>query len=749
MSNNSNSNNVKGNTTMNKKVKATAEKDRSISSIVRQTFESHATLPIGYRYFPDSVLIDRRFATRYADELLSEAINIEYVARECAKRSVRSVVVKALGNDTLGRVFRDMHKTPMVELEVPVYNKADFLTAIGAAVGAGSSGEAAVAAAVLTEIMLHVLRPLAIVDRTDEGYAVVTTHMSFFPTYEDLVTDIWAREIEKTLNESRRLDVGTGKRKLGVSILAARLARVGRDLRECVEYVGDYAAYAADAMVLVKANLLPRTTRAAGAPFFPTDLVDHPVIKAMAANLTIANIALTDVTIGNELKTTAFLMERLAQVAAFFFESKRYVKVSLSDFKQHFTKSSFATLIDQRTFGGVISYNLRGAPAAQAVTVADSILVPGTFYVDPKDHTTKAIAAHYGQLMNRIDTQAVHNLYRSIYENMYQSGEISADEPYLDALLPVEMQPALVPLMESLAVAICICGEGEVYVCEMGGSEDMRNEQLADRFFANTPYRLQYSVPGELNYIPESGNRMQDHMRLMDPFEVVMVAPAWEGTTYLADKLQVVPDTVLKRHTLGDPQLGLAAVRGFATMSVEVNGTTLNGGFQFVGNGIRSSERDAMVVKPVLNAMVAASSMDIVQQLLILLNSVEDRARRVQLKRGVFAFLQLAVTQGIGETTVAPYKKDIENQCMSAAKAQLLEEGPANDEQVLRQLRRIQALLAEKAVDRCMNLFILEQVMQILGLLESQASQASRQSTLFNNLRNDPDFALILTGLSN
>lgn len=737
-----------GNTKANSNSNNNSNNGRSVlgSAVKRIGFESQNAVPAGYRYFPDSLLISKRFMTRYADELLiTGKFNVEFVARECAHKEVRAVVSRALGNDSLGRAFSTMHKTPMVDLDRFIYSKGDIYNAVKGVLSA--EADSSRASAVLTEIMLHVIEPLGIVDPNDRGYASLSADNVFFPQYSDLVTDIWAREIEKTLSESRRLDVGAGgKTKIGASVVSTRLASVARDLRDCIEYVGDYAAYAADAMVLVRAHLLPRSERNAGTPFYPSELVDHPVIKAMAANLTIANMALTmDAT--QNLVTTAFLVERLPQVAAFFFESKRYVKVSLNDFRNHFTKSSYRTLIDNKLIGGALSYNLRGAPAAQAITEAESLMIAGAVRLKGRENATKALSAMYGNLMTTMDTTAVHSTYQIVQESLLQMQLVSITDPYLDLMLPEAMVDSSEALLQALAVSLAVCNDGEVQICEASGLEDEAQRiEMGEK-----EYTFMYVVPAVEYYLPQSGIRLQDVFKLTCAAEAIMISAAWAGSTYLSDKTQIVPEQVLgdRAAILGDPKLDAIPARGYANMELVVNdGVNLSGGFQFIGAAIRKTERDVVVVRPLLNYSVIQMALGVFGDLLNTIEeSVQDRTHRVHLKRHIFAHLNNAVSKGVGDNTLAPYVAMVKQQCMSNIKKELADSGPSNDAIVLRRIRTIEALLSETAVERAIQLFVFDQVLQLLNLSPVQSdvdSEHGRSSPVFDALKADEDFSMIM-----
>lgn len=701
-------------------------------------------LPVeGTRYNGDSVLIDRRFLTRFADEFLTESFNIEFISRACSERATRAAVMDALGNDTMGKVFKDLYKTPFVEVDRPLFVKGDIFTAVRNVM---SAPDAEKAAAVITEIMLSVLKPLGVVDGTDKGYVILDQHFSFFPSYDDFLIDIWAREIEKVLHESRRIDVGSGRSKLGTSVVAARLAAVAADLELCFHNVGDYAVYANDTLTLVRAALLPKEARLPSAPFYPAELVSHPVIKALASNFSIARMALKHAKPGGELRTGIFLRDRLPQVSAFFFESKRYIKVSFADFIQHFKKSSFKTLVDQRFIGSLLAYNLEGAPAAQAVTSSRSLMLDGVRSIREREATTKVLQAHYGSLMKSVCSDEVHSIASSVLDAVYTGQHVERQEAYLATMFPSTLIDQRDVIVETLAVAVTALGENgsQVFICEAGGEEDHFIEPLeGDRAFA-----LGFHIPVNGYHLPISGVVSHELWALHDPYEVVALTKDWSGSYYLADKLQVIPQQALRKYLVGDTDLGLAPVRGYGEMTLDINGVTLRGGFQFLGGMINSSERDSMVVKPLLNAQVVHLAVDVMNDLLNILDAVVvDVPHRIQYKRYVYSFWNNAATRGVGESVINVYRQAVKESCASNAKRKAMEMGPLNDDAVLASIRRVQSALDESFAERCINLFVLDQIMQLLSLVESSASAAGRPAPLFSRMKEDTDFSLIMGGM--
>ncbi len=562
---------------------------------------------------------DKRFGSVYAEEILGEHINLEFIARGLTEPETKHQVVEALLSGILGRSFVAAAGAGRIKVGERVLSRYTIAEAVQHTLGAKASDKVRV---ILSELLIHIITPLKLFDpieSPDDRVNQVTRHDAISPTFDEWMADIMMRELRSRLDTLSPLDVSDSMR-FATAVMARSIDAHGRAVARSLAVVHETRALIIDTLKIVRARVESAawTEHVGLVGGIPTQLVNHDAIDAFARIYDIVQYSM-DPQVVQDLRLVtdaSILLAELDRVYAAVRNSQRYELVSIGeDFKQRFTKTTVRD-IDQKPQIGILSHNEIGSNSVQAVIAGDSVAGINGRYLMPAPATEAYLSGLYGDLLKAIATTQIHETAFSVFEHAVITGDFKEKGVY--SLNTSFFGGQVASVNNLLAIA---CAKRVVI------ARDHENRLM-----------LAYAVDvSDVAYEPVSGSRVTDEIILTDPLEVVMLARDWNGTRFLADRQQVLPTQAVNSTVRDGMHEFYAPINKRVSFEHHVADSQFKVMFSVAHRGGLRDETRALVVPPMINRRVAAVMEFTLRDLLTYAGTIEDRAVRIGVKQRVFA----------------------------------------------------------------------------------------------------------------
>lgn len=567
-----------------------------------------------------SVTVDRRFMQRYVESFLGEGVNAEFCARILVRDDVRADVMRHLTNDTIDKALVSIYGTSDVTVNRKITSRADMMASLSRA------GVSADALPVFAEFMLAWLQKYGGV-MTEQSWHDTSVHTQLHPGYDDFVIDFLAREVEKQMMEAAPFILPNEGARIGLQVVTRRLKTAARDLAITLRNVGDYASYADDMFRLVKHFVLqsvPGYThllQLENGNSIAQDVINHSAVRELAANLTIVKIALTEkkyVTSPNLENSPETLLRNIEKIVSLFNDSKRYLKLSLRDFAEAWSKKTLKNRKQEPTIA-LLSYNIKGAPAIQALNfITDERASLDVTYPAEASRVDMAFTGMYGTLLDAFKSTTIQDLTADVLTTV-----VEVNNPLDYGVLT--LTPSIIQEDHIVALAAYHCSEFVVAATSKDG---------LDFAFG---YRVDLT---DVNVEPKSGARAFNSAILFDPAEVLMVCRDWQGSMVLDNRVQVLPEKALRTyltHFSLDECVGIRRNRRY-NLTVNANDYQVVLSPQVVF-GIKY-DAGAQLVRPLLNEIVVKDALVVLKALVEACQSMIDEGPRMYLLKSIYAHVR-------------------------------------------------------------------------------------------------------------